>query len=105
MDCRLTRLLKVIRGQIELARREGASLIYRTKELIYRNGQMVQVFYDPFNADLIHVYEPLNEKTGRWIADCTVQPVAVWLESQDSQAIDYVKAQRKELESDLLQVA
>ena len=66
-----SRLLKVTRGQVELTRREEASLIYRTKELPYWNVQMVQVFYNPFNADLIHVYEPLNagDNTGRWIAD------------------------------------
>ena len=102
-----SRLLKVTRGQVELSRREGTSLIYRTKELTYSNGQMVQVFYNLFNTDLIHVYEPLNvgENTGHWIADCTMQPLAGWLETKDSEAIAHVKHQRKELENDLLQVA
>ena len=102
-----SRLLKVVRGQVEISRREGKTWIYRNKELTYCNGQMVQVFYDPFNADLIHVYEPLNAggNSGRWITDCTVQPLAGWLESQDSAAIAHVKHQRNELEIDFLAVA
>lgn len=102
-----SRLLKIQRGQLELPRREGKPLIYRTKELTYCNGQTVQAFYDPLNPDLIHVYEPLNEgkNEGRWIADCPVQPVAGWLKSGDSAAIAHVTSQKKELEADLMAVA